>query len=271
MSKQIKVWGMSYGLIGDLIAGLPMLTYYEKKYPGSYKYFAIEKRCAFMAPLFLNHSLIDRIKISDEWNGWGEKDRKIISECDIKAVYENWKHDSKDWYNHTHFFEETAILAGIRDIKDVLTEEEQRPKLDKWFDVGFRNAKNHTYSKKNARDMNEFDKNVAIWPFAQAESHLGRSPSTSWWNKLIQALTKEDYTVHHYGKDTDPDLSNSPNYKKLTSMSFFDQTKASLASKVIIGPNTGPMFVAGAYSHPAIHLLTNYYPDHNDNFLSLAP
>ena len=54
-------------------------------------------------------------------------------------------------------------------------------------------------------------------------------------------------------------------------MSFFDQTKASLASKVVIGPNTGPMVVAGAYSHPAIHLLTNYYPDHNDNFLSLAP
>ena len=119
--------------------------------------------------------------------------------------------------------------------------------------------------------MVEFDRNIAIWPFAQADNHLGRSPSTMWWNQFIEKLTKQNYTVYHYGKKTDPNLSDLPGYKNLTYLSFFDQIKACLASKLVIGPNTGPMFVVGAYSHPSLHLLTNYYHDHNENFLTLAP
>ena len=57
------------GLIGDTICSLPTLLYFEKKYPGSYKIWPIEKKVSFIAPLFLNHPLIDKIKIS---GGWGE-------------------------------------------------------------------------------------------------------------------------------------------------------------------------------------------------------
>ena len=33
MNKNFKIWGTSYGLIGDLIMSLPILNYFEKKYP----------------------------------------------------------------------------------------------------------------------------------------------------------------------------------------------------------------------------------------------
>ena len=54
-------------------------------------------------------------------------------------------------------------------------------------------------------------------------------------------------------------------------MSFFDQIKLSLDSKICIGTDSGSMWVMGAYSHPAINLITNHSPNHNQNFMSLAP
>ena len=57
--------------------GLPILNYYEKKYPGSYKYWVIQKKCAQCAPLYFNHPLIDRIKITDEWDEFGDYDNFV--------------------------------------------------------------------------------------------------------------------------------------------------------------------------------------------------
>jgi ADP-heptose:LPS heptosyltransferase len=63
--KNLKIWGVSYGPLGDLIMGLPILTYFEKKYPNSYKYYVIQKRSSICAPLYINHPLIDKIKVTD--------------------------------------------------------------------------------------------------------------------------------------------------------------------------------------------------------------
>jgi len=57
--KDLKYWGVSYGALGDLIMGLPVLRYFEKKSPGSYKYWIMWQKCSFAAPLFINHPLID--------------------------------------------------------------------------------------------------------------------------------------------------------------------------------------------------------------------
>ena len=78
--KQMKIWGPLSGIIGDLIMGLPMLTYFEKKYPGSYKYWGIHKKMSHATPLFYNHPLIDRIKITDKWGEFGQYDYELASE-----------------------------------------------------------------------------------------------------------------------------------------------------------------------------------------------
>lgn len=267
--KQVKIWGTSYGLIGDLIMGLPLLTYFEKKYPGSYKHWVIQKKCSICAPLYFNHPLIDRIKITDEWSGFGKNDRELMNNCLIKCV-DTAKHNKYDWYNEVSCVEETARLAGFHDIKEVLSEDEMRPRLYKWFDVGFSNSKVDTYSRQNNIDLGQFKNNVAIWPFATG-GHPGRSPSSDWWKRLINILTKENITVYHYGRDTEPVLSNSKKYIKFTAMSFFEQIKASLASSLAVGPDTGPMWVMGAYSHPSVNLITNHMKSHDRNLLALAP
>lgn len=269
--SSFKVWGTSYGVIGDLIMGLPILNYFEKKYPKSYKYWVIEKKCAISAPVFLNHPLIDRIKITDEWSGFGKVDKMLMESCDVVAkVPTAPHHDRYDWYNVRSCVEETAIMAGFPDIKDILTEEELKPMLSKWFDVGLPNTTSNTYSKTNKEKTNNYEKNIAIWPYATG-GLPGRSPSARWWFRLIKKLSEKGYTVSHYGRSKELPLSNLENYKRYTSLSFFDQIKASLASEIVLGPDTGPMWIMGAYSHPAINLMTNHMKDHDSNLLALAP
>ena len=271
MANNIKIWGMSYGVLGDLIMGLPMLNYFEKKYPDSYKFWVIEKKCSISAQLYFNHPLIDKIKITDEWSGFGKTDKKLMENCDIIAKCPPANERGRyDWYNYESCVEHTAILGGIKNIKEILSEDEMKPRLTKWFDIGFSNSKSNTYSKNNENDLSQFKKNIAIWPFATG-GRPGRSPDPRWWNLLINELIKENFTIYHYGRQTEPRLNNSKNYVCLTNLSFFDQIKSSLASKVVLGPDTGPMWIMGAYSHPAINLMTNHMLDHKKNLLALAP
>jgi ADP-heptose:LPS heptosyltransferase len=270
--KDFKIWGMSYGLIGDLIMGLPLLTYFEKKYPNSYKYWVIEKKCAMCAPIYLNHTLIDKIRITEDWGGLGDEDKKIRNECNIKTNYENWKHDSKDWYNTTSCVEETAKIAGIRDIMSVLDKEEMKPKLQRWFNVGFDNPECHTYTKNHlSKNQDVFDNNIAIYPFATAGDKTGRSPSLEWWNNIINILIDLGYSIFHYGRPTEPKISDKEGYFSYVHLSYFEQLKLALASKMAMGTDSGSMWVIGAYSHPSLHLVTNWLPDHNSNPLALAP
>ena len=176
--KQIKIWGPVTGIIGDLIMGLPMLTYYEKKYPDSYKYWVIQKRCSQSAPLFLNHPLIDRVKVTDEWDDFGIYDKELISQCDINAEFSSkgWQHSSPEWYNSVSSIQETAFMAGITDLAETLNDDELKPKLYRWFDVG-EPVVTSTYAKTRGQSKEKYYNNIAIWPFAGSP---GRSPSPAW-------------------------------------------------------------------------------------------
>ncbi|MDO8610854.1 MAG: hypothetical protein Q7R95_10010, partial [bacterium] len=166
MDKNFKIWGTSYGLIGDLVMSLPILTYFENKYTNSYKYFVIQKKCSQCVGLFINHPLIDKIKITDDWEYFGEEDMKIYNQCQIKTILDQ-KHNDQHWYNKYNCVEETARLAGIFDITELLTKEELVPKLYRWFNVGFLSAHNHGYTSEYDGSHNSTSNIISIWPFAQ--------------------------------------------------------------------------------------------------------
>lgn len=261
--------GVSYGVVGDLVMGLPVLTYFEKKYPGSYKYWFIEKKVAFTAPLYFNHPLIDCIRITGEWSGFSNKDYDIVNDCQVKCTTSNWKHDEPDWYNYRGQVEETARIAGIYDLKDILTEKEMYPKLYKWFEKGYTDPNADTYSKNVASGV--MNNTIAIWPFATAGDKMGRSPSPQWWNKMIQLIHNMGYETIIMGHKREPIIPHICSRNYCEEQGFFEQIKISLACKISIGTDSGPMWVLGAYSHPAIHLMTNWLPGHKQNFNALSP
>lgn len=265
--KHFKIWGVSYGVVGDLIMGLPVLQYYENKYPQSYKIWAIEKKVGFMAQFFLNHPLIDRIKITDEWSGFGSDDRFLANECDIKCTMDGWKHDVVDWYNYRDCIEETARIAGVYDLNNYTTEEERIPKLYKWFDVGPDDPKFQTYSKQNA-EVKLNDNIISLFPFATANGNIARSPSPRWYNELVYHINGMGYQVWQFGYPGDYKIDGTI---YCNTKDFFTQVKMALSTKMSIGTDSGNMWLMGAYSHPAVHLMTNWMHNHHKNFDALLP
>lgn len=274
-----KIWGTSFGIIGDLVMSLPQLTYFEKKYPGSYKYFGIVERCSQSAPLFFNHPLIDRIKIT-AWDGFDEEDYKIAASCDFSTMRLDHKnkivlkqnHKVSDWYNYWGCVENTAKANQIEDLTEVLTEDEQIPKLYKWFTPSLPdNYAQHGYSRKRESFVTIADKSLAIWPFAGYGSNNGRSPSKDWWISTIASLISDGYTIYHFGWVGEPVLSESDNYHNLTSYEFFTQIKAALACDISIGTDSGSMWIMSAYEHPTIVLASYWQANHNKNATAFIP
>jgi len=274
-----KIWGTTFGLIGDLVMSLPQLTYLEKKYPNSYKYFVIQKKIAHCAPLFFNHPLIDRIKITDHWAEFGEEDYKLASECifstreidhDLKKVFNSKSVDG--WFNHVDCIQHHANVNGMADIKEVLTEEELYPKLYKWFDADFSNVENNEGYSRDRQNSGKINKNsIAIWPFAAYGRHTGRSPSLEWWQTITRKLITDGFEVHHFGWIKEPVLINDDKYHCHTHLEFFEQIKASLGCDFSIGTDSGSMWVLGAYSHPFIILNGPWMPGHVQNFEAFLP
>jgi ADP-heptose:LPS heptosyltransferase len=264
----MKIWGVSYGLIGDLIMGLPVLTYFEKKYPGSYKYWAIEKKVSQCAMLFFNHPLIDRIKITDEWGGFGKTDKELIKNCEITCTISNWSHSSDVWYNHYNCVEETAKIAGIHDLTEVLTKEEMIPKLYQWFNLNTE-ANNAYLPEVDTKKENK--KVIAIWPFAAYATNSSRSPDELWWRLLILELCNKNYEVWHFGMPQEPDLSDNKSYKRFTNLSFFDQIRTVLLSNFLIGTDSGSSWVTAAYGHQVFCMNTEWQPNHYQNLDAMSP
>lgn len=270
----MKIWGLRGSLIGDLIMALPILTYLEKKYPGSYKYWAIHQKCAQAAPLFLNHPNIDCIKITDGWMQLGPRDRQIINQCKLVFDLAPQVRDM-NWRNEMACIDQTARMVGIDDLDDVLSPQEKLPRLERWFpSLSFtHNPANHGYidTVGPTYDVNEMA--IAIWPFANYGKKPERSPSEGWWVAMVEKLIDAGYDVYHYGWRTEPQLMsyNNPFYHYMCHGSFFDQIRAALEAKVSIGTDSGSMWVVGAYGQPGIELMTYHEHGHKTNPEALKP
>lgn len=268
----VKIWGVRAGLIGDCIAALPVLHYLEKKHPGSYKYWVVHQKCAQAAPIFLNHHLIDQIKITDGWVTEGLHDEALKRKCKIIFDTSPQVRDP-NWRNKMDVIAQTARMAGIDDLDDVITPWERTPKLEIWFPsyTFSTNPNNHGYVD-NVGDTYVLDESrIAIWPFAGYGINPHRSPSEGWWEVMLQILFEAGYEVYHYGWMNDPVLSTDDRYHRMCNLSYMDQIRSALEAPATIGPDTGALWTLGAYGQSTIALMTFHAPQHSDNPLALAP
>lgn len=262
--KNYKIFGIRGSLIGDNIMALPLLTLIEKLRPDCYKYWQVARKGAQMVPLLLNHPLIDRIVISDCEEGMGPKDIEIAKKCDIVFDVMPQHPAEQDWPNYRNIYEETALMAGFSmQNYNLLTEEEKRPKLVKWFNVEKQPAKT-----------------IALWPCAGYGNENKRNPSEEWYFKLLEYLTKEGYVVLQFGHPKDYNLHSAVvnrgyysqhNFFCKNTLPFFDQIKMTLGCDLVISTDSGSGLIFGAYEMPQITLLTNHFPNHTKNLTAFAP
>lgn len=241
-----KIFGIRMSLIGDIVMSLPVLDHIKTLYPKSYIYFSIAKKCKQSKFLFENHPYIDEIKITEYDEDLGPSDYEIIKQCDVFINPKPQHPKENDWYNYRNCVEETFIMAG--------------------FDLSLLKTKPKLYLDKK---MDTISNSIGIWPFAGYGKGLHRSPSIQWWDKLISKL--ENYKIFQFGSENDVLLPNK-NIIDCRFKTFEEQIYKSLECSLIIGTDSGSMWVTGAYGIvPQINLLTNWELNHRSNYLALAP
>lgn len=256
----VKIWGWRQSLIGDQIMALPLLNWAEKRWPGSFKYWQVAKKCSQAAPLYFNHPLINEIVISDCVEGMGPRDINIMSSCHIR-VNTMPQHPDGDfvWPNKRDIYHETALMAGLSEEDYAsLTKDEKIPYLYKWFDIETQ------------------QKSIAIWPCAAygvKQNWHSRHPTRNWANLLVARLIKEGYKVYQCGHPNDySDEGGALNSViDIRHLSFFEQIKFTLGCSAMIGTDSGSSLVIGAYNLiPQISLLTNHMHGHMENLTAFA-
>lgn len=265
----MKIWGMRAGGMGDLMMAIPFLTYFEKKYPKSYKYWVINKKCSHISPVFINHPLIDNIHIMGNWETLTEHDMKIMNDCDI-ILNVSPTALNRLWYNEMDAIDQAALMAGIQDLNDVLTPDEKIPELVKWFSSpqSLMDERNNGYNDREYV-IKTPTKKVGIFPFAKYCMEDRRSPSAGWWDVLCGMLLKENnIEIRHFGWYAEPDFSGTIRH---THDPYYEQVKMALECDVLIGTDTGTMWITGAYGIPTIHLMTYWAPGHNQNPTAFMP
>jgi ADP-heptose:LPS heptosyltransferase len=260
MNKNFKIFAGRGSLIGDTIMFLPALTILEKLFPDSYKIFPISQKTAYSSVFFLNHPLIDKIHITEGYEALGQNDVEIIKNC--KAFIHPFPQHppcpglsvgiDNFWYNEYDCVEETTRMANIsKNQFDLLSEEEKKPKLSKWFST----------ERKS--------KSIAIHARAGYNNEPKRNPSTKYWREVTQKIITKGYKVYHCGVESEEDIGEG--VIRITHLSLFEQIKVCLGCDLVIGNNSGFNWIIGAYGHPMISLLCCDAPKHEKNLLAFAP
>lgn len=266
MSNTKKIWGVRAGIIGDTIIGLTILDHLKEIHPDSYVYWVMHRKNSQAAPFYISQKNIDKIHITEGWESLGEADRLLKASCDIQ-INEAPPVDDPFWFNKIGTVEQNFRMAGIY---DKIPESKQYPILTKWWvDIStLHTPENHGYSNvESVREKKR--KSIAIFPFAHYGTESSRSPTAEWWEAVIHGL-KADYDIHHFGWITEPTIQGIT--KRHTDTSLFDQIRLALECDLAIGSDAGTMWIIGAYSMPAIHLLTYHkIKGHHENPTAFEP
>lgn len=264
IGKDFRIFSMRQSLIGDSLMSLPLLTLLEKMHPNSYKIWHLSRKCSQSTFLYLNHPLIDKILITDCEEGFGPNDIEEMKKCDLVINTMPPHHSSHDWPQNFDIYTETALMAGFTlEQYNLLSEEEKRPKLVKWFNI-----------EKQAQ------KTIALWPCAGYGNENKRNPSECFYLALVSGLCLFGYKVIQFGHPKDYDLQGlinntteqvKPNFSCKNNLPFFDQIKMTLGCDLVISTDSGSGLIFGAYEMPQISLLTNHFPGHVRNLAAFAP
>lgn len=253
--KNVKIWGIRGSLLGDCIGALTVLNSLERLYPGSFKYWQVARKGGYIAPLFIDHPLIDKIVISDCDEGMGPRDIEISNQCDIRINTMPEHPKEHDFPNFRDFYCETFIMSGLpEEHYNALPPGERLPKLVKWF-------------RPEAR-LSTSKRIIAIWPQAGYGREPKRSPNQQWYQGLVNRLIAQGCDIVQYGHPADFDLVGA---NRRTHIDFFQQVRETLSCDLVISTDSGSGLIFAAYEHPQITLTAPHWPGHVRNLDALAP
>ncbi len=245
-------------ILGDTVMVLPLLNVLNKLYKNPIIDFPIAPKCVQAAPLYLFDKRINSIiktqnseyLTEEEWGNESKYD--LIIDCFPKHPRE------QDWYNYRDCISESILMCGERyyEVFKTLPEDQQKPKLNRWWDNG---------------EINK--KTIAIHTTAGYSQGKNRSPSYNWWFELVNQL-KLNFEVKQFGHPNDERIGDSlmNEVEDYRNLSLFSQVQEAVKCEYYIGTDSGFSHIMGALGiSNQINLLTMWENNHTQNPLALAP
>jgi len=226
-------------------------------------------KCSQAAPAFINHPLIDKLIVSNEWQNEDPRFIEIKKNCDV-VINQRGPHYSQTWQDDCITQIDLQFKsAGIFDHRDVLEEAELHPVLYKWWtdprDVD--HPANAGYGSTKNRNPKS-NKEVCIIPFAKYGNGGNRNPTKQWWDILVEILVGQGYTVYHIGWGKDPHIDKCI---RLCDLSYFEQIKYAVQSDVTVSSDAGTSWYVAAYGTPIAVVTTFWNPNHKQNEYAYVP
>jgi ADP-heptose:LPS heptosyltransferase len=243
---------ISHTQLGDSVCSLPVAGYIKKIFPNSYSVAVLDPRTKELAPLLINHPDIDRIYISHKAGGYTEEENQWVATFDFNLplfghyVPSNWI-KTMSWVesNFRLRFQFEAISSPFSsNAWSSLTEDERKPKLKPWFDIG------------------RYEKFIVICPFVgynlSDETTRKRSPSLEWWGAVVKMILKMGFKVIQIGIPSHPVVYNDINFYDRRDISLLESVKLALGADLFLGACGGVSVVINAYGQKTICPFTNW-------------
>jgi len=234
-----KVYFGINGQFGDIIMQEPGLREFIEQNPDTKIILGCSKKYAQVLPLFYNyHENIIDYKFWDGYDDWPtEEDARYIKEQNFDAMYPSKMptHAQRDWPKYRHIVEETALMLGVE-------------------------AKTRKISLNMPEGVVREPKTVALHLFSSKWPGGARSITIGKQNEIVKYLTSKGYKVYQLSGPDQPRIRNTTFVRG----TYFESCKKMLGTDFLITCDSGMSWVASAYEHPTICLMSiAYHPADN--------
>jgi ADP-heptose:LPS heptosyltransferase len=232
----MKIIGFNAGQFGDLAMQTICCRSVKRLYPNSKVTFAIGNKYESCKDLFLNQDFIDDIHIWDSYNEWpNQNDIQYLKNSNYDLIYNAMPATYPNWYDFHHQVDAVCLTHGLPIISNQLY-------LNKWFETD-----------------NEYSDYVSLAGFTSFGDQ--KNISITKLNKIIAYIkNKYNLKVLNLIGPNDPTLKDCENFHG----SYFESVKLMLSTKFLISLDTGLIWYASCYNHPALGLYGyDFYPCKN--------
>lgn len=232
----IKAIGMLGSLHGDLIMCSAAARQFKVQYPDSHLTFACARKFSGILPLFFDNKYIDNYHVWDGYNDWPNKlDQEYINNGRFDIVFNCLApHKRPDWYNHSHYIQETCDMLGLDRPKDLTCY------LNPWF------GKNEKYANY-----------VSIGGFPSQSTNLSKTVTMDKWIKIVAEIKSLGFNVIQLGGKFDLQIEGA----ERPDLAWVDAAQVLYSSKLQITTDSSWSWLGSAYKHNVVGLFGLNYPD----------
>jgi ADP-heptose:LPS heptosyltransferase len=233
----MRAIGFFAGQLGDSVISTVPARSFKLLRPEATLTLGLSKKYAAALPLFYQNPYYDDIHVYDGYDNWPSPlDRDYLTRANYDVVFDPMP---KRGANESSWWRTESQVQNACSIYGLPYPDDLQCHLTKWFDVP-------DYSSYIA--LNYIGAFYAGYPNAKSYS-----PERA--RQLVKMIRAKGYKVIVLGDPMEPALEDTEKKE----LSYFDSVRTMLGCRALVGIDSGLLWCASAYSHPALACYADSY------------